>query len=597
MTGSANASPGFSIDAETRRRQAIASDPERSVFVSANAGSGKTHVLTERVVRLLLSGVDPSKILCLTFTKAAAAEMSARVFARLGAWATMPGEALAEVLAKLEDGRRPDVRRLGEARQLFARALETPGGLKIQTIHAFCEAILHQFPLEADVPGHFAVMEEAEAARLLAETRKRLLTGSARLPQPEARRLADAFAEALQTGGEFGLDRLLADIAFKRDDLARHLEEAGGLGEAIGLLARALEVDDAETEEPILHSALDCPHLDPATCEILRIAALASKSSSDAKFAERLALLVDASAAPQERFAAYRAFGLDSKGEIRGSLRGLVTKAVAEFVPDFLERVQAAGGRAKAIEERLATLRLYRASRAALVVTDAFEREYAALKRRRGRLDFTDLIAHTADLLLRSEAASWVHYKLDKGIDHILIDEAQDTSPRQWQVMREPRRGILRRPRQPQSPAHPVCRRRREAVDLFLPGCLPAHVRRGAPPGRTTRRGSRHSLRSDPAQPLVPHRRDGAGRRRPGVFRSRQSKRPFGRRRGACPFGGPARRAGPRRGLAGLSGSCPGRARRLDEAPRRRAGEPRPPIASPAGSPTRSRPGSAIRSR
>ena len=437
MTGSADAPLGFYVDAETKRRQAIASDPERSVFVSANAGSGKTHVLTERVVRLLLSGVDPSKVLCLTFTKAAAAEMSARVFSRLGEWATMPAEALTDALAKLEDGRRPDARRLGEARQLFARALETPGGLKIQTIHAFCEAILHQFPLEADVPGHFAVMEEAEAARLLAETRKRLLTGSARMPQPEARRLADAFAEALQIGGEFGLDRLLADIAFKRDDLARHLEEAGGLDEAIGLLARALEVEDGTAEEPILLAALDCPHLDPATCEILKVAALASKSPSDAKFAERLALLVDATAAPQERFAAYRAFGLDSKGEIRGSLRGLVTKAVAEFVPDFLERVQAAGGRAKAIEERLATLRLYRASRAALVVTDAFEREYAALKRRRGRLDFTDLIAHTADLLLRSEAASWVHYKLDQGIDHILIDEAQDTSPRQWQVMRE----------------------------------------------------------------------------------------------------------------------------------------------------------------
>ena len=269
MTEPANASLGFYVDTETKRRQAIASDPERSVFVSANAGSGKTHVLTERVVRLLLSGVDPSKILCLTFTKAAAAEMSARVFARLGAWAPMPDEELTQVLAKLEDGRRPDAKRRGDARQLFARALETPGGLKIQTIHAFCEAILHQFPLEADVPGHFAVMEEAEATRLLAETRKRLLTGSARLPHQEARRLADAFAEALQTGGEFGLDRLLADIAFRRDDLARHLEEAGGLDDAVALLARALDVDDEEAEEPILLAALDCPHLDPDTCEIL----------------------------------------------------------------------------------------------------------------------------------------------------------------------------------------------------------------------------------------------------------------------------------------------------------------------------------------
>ena len=257
------------------------------------------------------------------------------------------------------------------------------------------------------------------------------------LKKGEAKRLAGAFADALQIAGEWGLDKLLADIAFKRDDLARHLEEAGGLEEAVALLAEALEIGDGTDEAAILSEALPCPHLDPDTCEILRIAALASKSASDEKFAAKLALLADQTAGAEQRFATYRGIGLDSKGEIRGSLRAVATKAVAEFVPDLLERVQAAGERAQAIEQRLATLRLYRASRAALVITDAFERDYALMKRRRGRLDFTDLIAHTADLLLRSEAASWVHYKLDQGIDHILIDEAQDTSPRQWQVMRE----------------------------------------------------------------------------------------------------------------------------------------------------------------
>ncbi|MAU95184.1 MAG: double-strand break repair helicase AddA [Fulvimarina sp.] len=435
--GTESTDTAFFVDPDTKRRQRVASDPRRSVFVSANAGSGKTHVLTERVVRLLLAGVDPSKVLCLTFTKAAAAEMSARVFARLGAWATMPDEALGAALASLEEGRRPDAAKLEQARQLFARALETPGGLKIQTIHAFCEAILHQFPLEADVPGHFEVMEEAETARLLAETRKRLLTGTARMPRAEAKRLAGGFADALQIAGEWGLDKLLSDIAFKRDELSRHLEEAGGLDRAIALLGEALGLGEGEDEAAILGAVLPCRHLDPETCEMLRVAALASTSASDGKFAERLARLLDAASSPEARFAAYRGIGLDSKGEVRGSLRGLVTKSVAEAVPDLLERVQAAGERARAVEDRLATLRLYRASRAALTIANAFERDYGALKRRRGRLDFTDLIAHTADLLLRSEAASWVHYKLDQGIDHILIDEAQDTSPRQWQVMRE----------------------------------------------------------------------------------------------------------------------------------------------------------------
>ena len=134
MSGGVNTT-SFYVDEDTKRRQRIASDPQTSVFVAANAGSGKTHVLTERVVRLLLSGVDPSKVLCLTFTKAAAAEMSARVFSRLGEWATMPDEGLSEALTRIEDGRRPSDKLLKDARQLFARALETPGGLKIQTIH------------------------------------------------------------------------------------------------------------------------------------------------------------------------------------------------------------------------------------------------------------------------------------------------------------------------------------------------------------------------------------------------------------------------------------------------------------------------------
>ena len=168
----------LSVSERTKEQQRLATDPTRSVFVSANAGSGKTHVLTERVVRLLLSGSDPSKILCLTFTKAAAAEMANRVFKRLGAWAIASEDALAEELEALEE-RSPSPERLAEARQLFAKALETPGGLKIQTIHAFCEAILHQFPLEANVPAHFDVLDDGESRLMLGEARRRLITGAA----------------------------------------------------------------------------------------------------------------------------------------------------------------------------------------------------------------------------------------------------------------------------------------------------------------------------------------------------------------------------------------------------------------------------------
>ncbi|MBC6416699.1 MAG: UvrD-helicase domain-containing protein, partial [Rhodospirillales bacterium] len=144
MSGGANdnfAAPRHDLD-WTTRQQALASDPVRSTWVSANAGSGKTHVLSQRVIRLLLSGCRPSAILCLTYTKAAASEMANRVFERLAGWTRIDDKALAAELTELE-GRHPDAARLHLARQLFARALETQGGLKIQTIHAFCEAVLH----------------------------------------------------------------------------------------------------------------------------------------------------------------------------------------------------------------------------------------------------------------------------------------------------------------------------------------------------------------------------------------------------------------------------------------------------------------------
>ena len=122
--------------------QILAADPNLSVFVTANAGSGKTTTLVNRVARLLLAEARPDAILCVTYTKAAAAEMQARLFDQLGGWAVMEDRELAKAVAALDDGDPAALSeaRLSEARRLFARALETPGGLKIQTIHAFCES-------------------------------------------------------------------------------------------------------------------------------------------------------------------------------------------------------------------------------------------------------------------------------------------------------------------------------------------------------------------------------------------------------------------------------------------------------------------------
>ncbi len=429
----------FTVSPRTDAAQAEASDPARSAFVSANAGSGKTHVLTQRVVRLLLSGAEPSRILCLTYTKAAAAEMANRVFGRLALFATQPKRALDADLRRLL-GRTPrDPDRI-RARQLFACALETPGGLKIQTIHAFCEAILHQFPIEAGVPGHFEVMDDAESALLLAEARRRLVTGGGlpfgRQPsQAERDARVAAFADALGLAGEKGLDSLLREIVSKRDAIRRHMEETGDLPGALGTLAESLGLPPGADEAAALAAVWPCPGLDEPFLRDLAATCRRTKKSSDGKFADGVdaCFAPAALAAPEARLAALGALLLTKEGQPK---KKPVTKAVLDALPELDERLARAFAHVEAMRDRLASLRLYRASAAALILADALERDYALLKRRRGRLDFEDLIVATADLLTRSDASAWVHYKLDQGIDHVLIDEAQDTSPRQWEVMR-----------------------------------------------------------------------------------------------------------------------------------------------------------------
>ena len=192
--------------------------------MSANAGSGKTHVLSQRVIRLLLEDTDPSRILCLTYTKAAAANMSNRVFSTLSEWTMLPDEDLAQRIAQME-GRPPSRASLQRARQLFARALETPGGLKIQTIHAFCESVLHQFPLEANIAAHFQMLDPLMEEALFGEARRELLTGAMGAGAPH---LAEAFAAVLERGGEDGLNKLLAEILRNRDGLRGLLDAIAG---------------------------------------------------------------------------------------------------------------------------------------------------------------------------------------------------------------------------------------------------------------------------------------------------------------------------------------------------------------------------------
>ncbi len=413
----------------TTIQQAIASDPVRSAWVSANAGSGKTHVLTQRVIRLLLAGARPSAILCLTYTKAAASEMSNRVFERLAEWAIFPDEELARRITQIE-GHEPDSLKLAEARRLFAKALETPGGLKIQTIHAFCEALLHQFPLEANVAGHFSVLDDRAAATLLADARRSLLTATA--PDRD-RDLAEAFAYVLNLGDESGLENLLGEIVANRNAIRRFMLAAEPHGGADRLLRKKLGLSPDDTEEALAERYWPLPGLSGATLELYLSLATTKGGAKAQDVAEGLRR------ASREQDVAARSQILEktfltSKGEPKTDGQFFVKAMLAE-APQLADAVASARTHVAACRDRLKMMRMHTATQAALVLADRLNRDYEELKKQRSHLDFEDLITRTADLLTKSGVGPWIHYKLDQGIDHILVDEAQDTSPIQWSVI------------------------------------------------------------------------------------------------------------------------------------------------------------------
>ncbi|HZD91762.1 MAG TPA: UvrD-helicase domain-containing protein, partial [Pseudolabrys sp.] len=227
--------------------QIEAADPDVSAFVSANAGSGKTHVLAQRVINLLLRGCDPGKILCITFTKAAAANMANRVFSTLAAWTALDDTALNKQI-ELNTGRPATFADRVRARRLFASALETPGGLKVQTIHAFCTRLLHQFPFEADVGARFTVLDEASTSQLLDELTLDVLLEAAADPHSK---LGQALAAAITVAADQTFKDVIGEAIRQRDAIAGWLDKAGSLDAAIAALSRSLNLDPDDTLQSV----------------------------------------------------------------------------------------------------------------------------------------------------------------------------------------------------------------------------------------------------------------------------------------------------------------------------------------------------------
>jgi ATP-dependent helicase/nuclease subunit A len=416
------------VPEEVRASQARASDPAHSVWVSANAGSGKTHVLAQRVIRLLLDGAEPSKILCLTYTRAAAANMADRVFKVLSEWATLPDDELAKRIEAVEE-RKPRAGKLQRARRLFAAALETPGGLKIQTIHAFCEAVLHQFPLEANIAGHFEMLDGPMEAALVGEVRREMIGSAAAAGDRE---LSEAFAAVIGRVGEFGLNMLLQEIVARRDALKRFIGELGVEGGSI--LFDEFDLARDETADSVAASIWPLQGFSNAEFSAFVAAAeatVAKRALND--------IIPKASLAFTETDSARRLVLLEEgflKGDGTPYDASVFKAALVARLPDLPARYAAAAAEIVRVADRHALITMIEGTKAALTLADRMIGRYERLKSARGFLDFNDLIVRTVNLLARADAGAWVHYKLDQGIDHILLDEAQDTSPEQWQVVR-----------------------------------------------------------------------------------------------------------------------------------------------------------------
>jgi ATP-dependent helicase/nuclease subunit A len=403
----------MSMDDATRA-QVAAADPAGNTWLSANAGSGKTKVLTDRVARLLLNGAPPQNILCLTYTKAAASEMQNRLFKRLGEWAMLGDAALREQLVALGAGADADLR---QARRLFARAIETPGGLKIQTIHAFCATILRRFPMEAGVSPDFQEMDDRTTELLQAEIVEDMASGAHR---PLVEGLAHHY-----TGTELG--DLTQEIARNR----AHFETAVSRDDIWGWLDLAPEIDRARCVADTL-----APGDGALLADLHPI--LATGGATEAKAAKKLgeldtdrigfddlqvleSIFLTGPSAKQPFSAKIGSF--PNKGTREGAARHLM-----DALDGLMARIE--GGR----EQRVSLLTAER-TLALHAFAHPFVRIYTARKAERGWLDFDDLILLTARLLESSEVAQWVLFRLDGGIDHILVDEAQDTSPGQWRVI------------------------------------------------------------------------------------------------------------------------------------------------------------------
>jgi len=396
--------------------QRAAASPATSAFVAASAGSGKTKLLTDRLLRLMLTGTPPARILCLTYTKAAAAEMTIRLNRRLGEWVVLPDEKLNAVLNQLDIPPSENFRLT--ARKLFADVLDLPGGMRISTIHAFCQSLLRRFPLEAELSPHFELEDEFNAAARLRESREHVLADPTNQP---------VIAALATETNEQDFAALTAKFAAETDflSLLRDYKSTG-----VSEMQRAALDATALDEGAILARAVIFP-TEPA----LRAALQTIATSGPPKAAEAALTRLDwLAGAPANRAANWDFWQSSFFGEKPYAMSTVIGKKLAESRPDLCAAIEAEQTRIASIEDSRKAARIAALNVSLTELLAPILQTDAAQKSERASVTYADLIDSTLKLLKNPQDVAWILYKLDGGIDHLLLDEVQDTAPAQWQI-------------------------------------------------------------------------------------------------------------------------------------------------------------------
>ncbi|MDC0074583.1 double-strand break repair helicase AddA [Alphaproteobacteria bacterium] len=404
--------------------QINASKPEENIWVSASAGTGKTTVLVDRMLNLLLIDSPISSILCLTFTKAAAVEMYTRLTSELSKWVKSPDSELIKTL-QLYGIKNPNQDNLIKARILFAKILEEPGGLRIQTIHSFCEDLLNRFPLECGISPNFTVLDEVESNDLLIDSRDKSFSNA-------DSQLIDDINLIVETYGELRFNNIFENLINDRSKINKMIIGNGGLEKSLSYIAKYLGIKENSTVRQIIKEGTVDESFD--YLNIKKIAEyMLSGTEKEKSIGTKIILWIENKDKRVKNFFEYSSLYLTK--DLKKIRKNILTKKIINQIPVSEEILSIEASRISKILQTIDSIDTFNITKSIIRVFFSIQKNYEKTKKISNKLDYNDLIIKSLNLMQSSHLSQWVLYKLDNIIDHVLVDEAQDTSPEQWDLI------------------------------------------------------------------------------------------------------------------------------------------------------------------